>query len=125
MRKSRSPQRDSRGIHRRLVNIRPVLNRFLIVCEGERTEPNYFRQFRVPREVAIVNIHGTGYNTESLVREAMRLREEKKYDGEDDQVWCVFDRDSFLKAQFNRSLRTLVLASFQLYACRYYACRVY
>jgi hypothetical protein len=65
----------------------------LIVCEGERTEPNYFKAFRVAKAVLDgMVVHGVGYNTVSLVREAIRLREE---DGPFDEVWCVLDTDSF------------------------------
>ena len=38
---------------------------FLIVCEGEKTEPNYFKAFRV--KSAQVVVEGTGCNTISLV----------------------------------------------------------
>lgn len=68
--------------------------RVLIVCEGEKTEPDYFRQFRVTS--AEIKIVGTGYNTMALVREALRLKKEAGDNDEPyDQVWCVFDRDSF------------------------------
>jgi len=32
----------------RRVGTREVRQRFLIVCEGEETEPNYFRAFKAP-----------------------------------------------------------------------------
>jgi hypothetical protein len=73
---------------------------FLIVCEGERTEPNYFKAFRVAGDVRKINVRGEGYNTLSLVRWAMELAAEEKYD----QVWCVFDRDSFPLESFNAAL---------------------
>lgn len=59
----------------------------LIVCEGENTEPSYFRQFKLSS--ATIKAVGEGYNTVSLVKRAVRLSEEKSYD----QVWCVFDAD--------------------------------
>ena len=82
----------------RPVGTRPVRQRFLIVCEGEKTEPGYFREFRVPG--LVVDVHGIGANTDSLVREAMTLREEGEYD----QVWCVFDHDSFPAEHFRRAI---------------------
>lgn len=97
-------ERGPRGYRERRVEVREPINRFLIVCEGEKTEPNYFRKFRVPRKVVEIRIEGIGYNTESLVREAMRLRLEYGYTEEDDQVWCVFDRDSTRKQQFNDAI---------------------
>lgn len=70
----------------------------LIVCEGENTEPSYFRQFRLSN--AIVKPIGEGYNTLSLVKRARELADEKPYD----QVWCVFDKDGF--DDFNEAINT-------------------
>jgi hypothetical protein len=68
--------------------------RLLIVCEGGKTEPNYFRQFKAT--AADIKIVGTGYNTMSLVKEALELKKEaKKKNAPYDEIWCVFDRDSF------------------------------
>lgn len=66
------------------INERPTI---LIVCEGENTEPSYFRQFKLSS--ATIKPVGEGYNTLSLVKRALQLSEEKSYD----QVWCVFDAD--------------------------------
>ena len=84
-----------RSSDRVLGKIEPIQT-FLIVCEGKRTEPNYFRSFRVPVTVR-VHIVGEGYNTVSLVDRAVQLASEQKYD----QVWCVFDRDDFPIEAFN------------------------
>jgi len=86
---------------KRKVNVRETIPRFLIVCEGERTEPNYFQSFRVTKEIVAVEVRGTGYNTVSLVRETIRLKGEDDYE----QVWCVFDRDSFSAESFNEAIR--------------------
>ena len=39
--------------------------RVLIVCEGEKTEPNYFKAIKaeLPRHVVEVELHGEGDNT--------------------------------------------------------------
>jgi len=87
-----------RSYSARKVDTREPKERFLIVCEGEKTEPHYFRAFRVPREV--ISVVGLGDNTVRIVEEAIRLR----FDNEFDQVWCVFDRDSFPAQQFNAAL---------------------
>lgn len=86
------------GVTPRKVGTREIRQRFLIVCEGEKTEPNYFKSFRVPRTV--LEVHGIGANTVSLIRKAIQLRDAGEYD----QVWCVFDRDSFPADQFNQAL---------------------
>ncbi|WP_293350217.1 MULTISPECIES: RloB family protein [unclassified Microcoleus] len=73
---------------------RKVKNRrwFFIVCEGEKTEPNYFRKFPVDTKVINLKIEGEGRNTRSLVEKAIKLKNESEYD-ENDRFWCVFDRD--------------------------------
>jgi len=75
---------------------------FLIVCEGERTEPNYFQSFKLTS--AAVRIIGRGYNTLSLVEETRLIVGEYRKEGIIyDQVWCVFDRDDF-SSSFNAAV---------------------
>ena len=75
---------------------------FLIVCEGEKTEPNYFKSFRV--KSASIEILGIGCNTISLVDEtSKKVKKYKKEGFSFDQVWCVFDRDDFA-ATFNDAI---------------------
>jgi len=73
--------------------------RFLIVCEGEKTEPSYFRQFPLPPD-SVIEVYGLGANTLGLVKQAVKLRRNARYA----QVWCVFDRDSFPAENFNAAL---------------------
>ena len=82
------------------------LRRFLIVCEGEKTEPNYFRKFPENPEVYDkIDIHGTGYNTISLVNEAIRLKNDALKRKEPYiEVWCVFDKDDFTMEQFQNAI---------------------
>ena len=49
---------------------------FLIICEGENTEPDYFNAFRLSS--ATVKAVGKGLGTMSLVREAIIIREREK-----------------------------------------------
>jgi hypothetical protein len=101
-----------------VVDAQEVLQRFLIVCEGEKTEPNYFEGFRVPQ--LVVDTVGTGRNTLSLVEEAIRLKGEKEIEAlrrgrtPYDQVWCVFDRDSFDADDFNNAIHKAEAAGFQV-----------
>lgn len=99
MAKKQVPKRQG-GITRRPVGEREVRQRFLIVCEGEQTEPNYFRSFDLAKELLQITVRGVGMDTVALVREAMNSRDAGDYD----QVWCVFDRDSFPADHFNRAL---------------------
>ena len=97
----KNPSRRIPGPYsKRKINVKDTIQRFLIVCEGARTEPIYFKSFRVPKEVISVDIHGTGYNTISLVQRAIELRNDEDYD----QVWCVFDRDIFPPQNFNAAI---------------------
>jgi len=87
------------------ANRKDKRERFLIVCEGEQTEPNYFKAFPVKSDVIDLDIQGEGKNTLSLVKEAVRRQEEAADRGEPYvQVWCVFDRDSFSSDQFNEAI---------------------
>ncbi len=90
----------SRGYSLRKVDTREIRQRFLIVCEGEKTEPNYFRSFRVPKDVAVVDVQGLGENPSKLVQSAKELKQQEDYD----QVWCVFDRDSWTVEDFNNAI---------------------
>ena len=90
--------RGGRGYGSRPTNLRPTRKLYLMVGEGEKTEPNYFRKFRIP--VKEIDIRGIGDNTLSLVSQAVALKNGGQYD----RVWCVFDRDSFPPDQFNNAL---------------------
>lgn len=77
---------------------------FLIVCEGEKTEPNYFKSFplNIGSYVYDLTFDGGGINTNKVVDKAIELRDSstQKYD----RVWAVFDRDSFPSKQFNGAI---------------------
>jgi hypothetical protein len=80
---------------------------FLIICEGEKTEPNYFEGLKKDLPVgtlmiADMTIKGTGKNTESLVDFTIKYR--KKSLQRFDKTWAVFDRDSFTEKQFNNAI---------------------
>lgn len=69
---------NSRGYSPRKFDTRDVRQSFLIVCEGEKTEPNYFRSFRVLKKVVEVDIQGLGENPSKLVNSARELKEQKR-----------------------------------------------
>ena len=92
-----------RRSRRRPIMTRELRQRFLIVCEGEKTEPNYFRSFRVHVDVKVI---GTGKDTTDVVEYANRLQKEAARRAEAyDQVWAVFDRDDFSAEKFNRAIQ--------------------
>jgi hypothetical protein len=93
-RELRSQSRSEKGLTDREVGIRDPIPTFLIVCEGAKTEPNYFKSFPVSTRPQ-VTIVGAGCETIAVVNTAIELMENKKLmeNKEFDRVWCVFDRD--------------------------------
>lgn len=75
-----------------------TLTTFLIVCEGEKTEPKYFNDLKIDMRLSAIHIkiEGCGMNSLTLVKEAIKIKEKekKKYNREYDKVWCVFDQDN-------------------------------
>jgi len=76
---------------------REPYDRVLIVCEGEKTEPNYIRELCAHYRLSTANIEvtqGEGNDPVSVVRTAKRLQKIEMRQGERyDRVYCVFDRD--------------------------------
>lgn len=89
---------------KRASSLRTVKQTFLIVCEGEVTEPEYFNSFRLTS--ANVKAIGKGMNTISLVKEAIAIRDiEKRRNRNYDQCWVVFDKDDFSDSDFNAAIQ--------------------
>ena len=57
----------------RRQGVREIKQSFLIVCEGEKTEPDYFKAFRMT--AATVKAVGQAMNTMTLVSKAISIRE--------------------------------------------------
>ena len=90
--------------------------RFLIVCEGEKTEPSYFMplkkkleekfkdlvNIKVMKKTEFIEVHGTGRNTESLVEYTKKQSRDAIIPF--GHIWCVFDKDSFTPSQFNDAI---------------------
>lgn len=70
--------------------------RVLIYCEDSKSSADYLKCFPVDGQRVEVKVVGTGMNTDSLVKAAIKAKEEARERKESySQVWCVFDRDSF------------------------------
>jgi hypothetical protein len=88
---------------RRNPETRPT-RKVLVLCEDSKTAPYYFRKFPFDSEVVLIEVVGTGINTDSLVREAIRRKGLAEANGNKYiAVWCVFDRDSFPAQAFNEA----------------------
>jgi hypothetical protein len=64
---------------------------FLIYCEGENTEPEYFDSFPVTTETEVKPI-GLGRSRTALVEKVLELIAKIEKDN-DQEIWVVFDRD--------------------------------
>jgi hypothetical protein len=83
---------------------RELVSYFLIVCEGEKTEPNYFKSFpkKIGKFIYDIQFEGGGISTIKVVEKAIELRDKSKQ--KYDRVWAVFDRDSFKANSFNSAI---------------------
>lgn len=92
-------KREAKAAKKRKVATREKIVRFLVVCEGERTEPNYFKGLVKDRysEVRAEEIVGEGRSTCALVKKTEEIRKTLEYQRQlkFDRVWVVFDKDDF------------------------------
>lgn len=78
---------------------------FLLVCEGSKTEPNYFNDIKseLPKHIVTIEIEGGCGNTVGLIEVAKISNEKrkKKYGEGFDHIWIIFDKDEFTAQNFN------------------------
>lgn len=72
------------------VSVKEVAKIFLIICEGENTEPSYFKSF--PLGNAEVEAYGIGRTKTALVKHVLK-KEFNKRSNADKEIWVVFDFD--------------------------------
>ena len=109
--KRRQQERETRK--EKIIKQKP--NNWLVVCEGEKTEPNYFKAAvdeinkNIENEYKFkVNIVGLGKNTMFLVKSAEDIQ--NAIDGYKSSVipygkiFVVFDKDSFDDTTFNKAI---------------------
>lgn len=83
---------------------------FLIVCEGVRTEPIYFKYFRnflPPRLLDTIQVDGAGCDTIDVVKRAIeekKKRQKNKLKPPYDEVWAVYDKDDFSDTRYNGAI---------------------
>lgn len=96
----------------RLKSKRQAPANYLIVCEGKKTEPNYFNGLKkkinekygnkVDVLIPNIDIKGIGMNTTSLVKYTQKtVNHANKVYG---QVWVVFDKDDYNDEQFDSAI---------------------
>ena len=105
--KLRQQRREAKASKKRKENVREKLVRFLIVCEGTKTEPHYFEALikNYISTVREVTIEGEGHATVALVDRALEIKQEleRKNAMSFDRVWVVFDKDDF--DDFNEAIK--------------------
>jgi hypothetical protein len=101
-RKARTAQEQARR-----KGSRAPYEKVLIVCEGEKTEPNYFRELIDFYEINTANVDGNcGSSPISIVHHAIaRYADEKNTQVPYDKVYCVMDRDTH--ESFDEAIATL------------------
>jgi hypothetical protein len=86
--------RNSRSLRRRVGN-RPPYDRVLIVCEGEKTECNYFEEIRQNARISSAHVvvlpTDLGTDPRKVVESAQDVFNQK--DKAFERVYAVFDRD--------------------------------
>lgn len=77
---------------------RSPYDRVLIVCEGEKTEPNYLCELISELRLNSANVYVDRESNSapiSIVEQAKKLQRKEKLNGNAyDRVYCVFDRDT-------------------------------
>lgn len=106
-------QNDARFVRVDKQDKRFVHCKVLIVCEGEETEPNYFRSFEMMKNnselVFEMNFDGGGINTLAVVDKAIELKnmaiaKKQPYD----DIWVVFDKDDFKDDDFDNAINKAI-----------------
>lgn len=72
---------------------RPTKNKMLIICEGDKTEPMYFENYRTPQNnLDVIPIPSSRKDVGSIVGFAKKKMQDLDIKG-GDSIWCVYDCD--------------------------------
>lgn len=85
-------------------SIKSKLEYHLIICEGTKTEPNYFQAIKEKiegrnKEKIVIQVVGKGRGTTNLLE--MAKKEVRKSTNYISNVWLVYDKDEFTDNSFN------------------------
>ena len=99
-----APQYKKRS--RKVEHLEAVSEKIYVFCEGAKTEPLYFKGFEnaikenaIYKNLVHVHVEGVGAETLRVINEAEKYVKANKLKGAN--VWCVYDKDSFPKQDFN------------------------
>jgi hypothetical protein len=96
---------------RQVEHLAEIKNKYYIFCEGEKTEPNYFKGFKqyielnsIYKNLVLIEVEGLGTDTERIINHAIEFVENNNI--KNAQIWCVYDKDSFPAENFNKVSET-------------------
>ncbi len=99
-------RKEAKAAAKRQERVRPRQVRFLIVCEGKKTEPHYFEALvtNYTSTVRDETIEGEGMATVALVKKTLEIKKTLELQNAMtfDRVWVVFDKDDF--KDFNEAI---------------------
>ena len=100
--------------------------RYYIFCEGEKTEPNYFKGFKthiesnpIYKNLVLIEIEPCGAETMSVLSQAEEYVKKNKL--KEGQIWCIYDKDSFPSRRFNGVYERIVSLNKQDGPIQYHA----
>ena len=108
-------RRKGKKKQRKENNRRRAPERYLIICEGKETEPNYFNgiksridkkykdRINVDGNRYKLNIKGTGRNIVSLVEYTIKQKSLSSIPY--DYTWIIFDKDDILDDDFDNAIK--------------------
>lgn len=110
---------------RKVEHIEPASEKFYIFCEGAQTEPLYFRGFEnaiksnaIYKNLVHVHVEGVGAETLRVIYAAEEYVRQNKIVNAN--IWCVYDKDSFPKEDFNAVSQRAETLNTQQNKVRYY-----
>jgi hypothetical protein len=92
---ARNPKAKNSRDLRRHIGTRPSFDRVLIVCEGEKTECNYFKEIRRKARIPSAHVHVLPSDLGTDPRNVVRSAEEAFVNNGRafERIYAVFDRD--------------------------------
>lgn len=91
---------------RKVEHLESLKEKIYIFCEGQQTEPLYFKGFAeaikgnaVYKNLVHIQVEGVGAETLRVINSAEEYVKEHQL--KNAKIWCVYDKDSFPKQNFN------------------------
>ena len=97
---------------RKMEHLEKIEYRYYIFCEGEQTEPNYFKKFKeyitsnsIYKDLVLIEIEPCAADTLRVLEKAQEYI--KTNDISKGHIWCVYDKDSFPAQNFNNVVQKI------------------